>query len=67
MDDDDWDEQKCSSFCCANIDNGKLNLNAASIGGTLHFGEVVVKCGNGKDHTPALNLSTVSLCFKVTI
>ncbi len=68
MDDDDYDEQKCSSFCYgANIDNGKLNLNAVSIGDALHFGGVVVNCGNGKDHTPALHLSTVTLCVKVTI
>jgi hypothetical protein len=68
MDDDDCDEQKCSSFCCgANIDNGKLNLNAVSIGGALHFGGVVVNCGNRKDPTPVLHLSTVTLCVKFTI
>ena len=68
MDDDDCDEQKCSSFCCgANIDNDQCNLNAASIGDALHFDRVVVKYGNGKDHTPALNLSTMSLSVKVTI
>ncbi len=61
MDDDDCDKQKCSSFCCGtNIDNSKLNLNAVSFGGALHFGGVVVNCGNGKDHT-------VTLCVKVTI
>jgi hypothetical protein len=68
MHDDDCDKQKCSSFCYgADIDNGKLNLNAVSIGGTLHFGGVVVNCDNGKDHTPALHLSTVTLRVKVTI
>ncbi len=68
MDDDDCDQQKCSSFCyCANIDNSKLNLNAVSIGGALHFGRVVVNCGNGKDHTPALHLSTMTLCVKVNV
>jgi hypothetical protein len=67
MDDDDCEEQKCSSFCYgANIDDGKLNLNIVRIGGALHFGGVVVNCGNGKDHTPALHLSTVTLYVKVT-
>jgi hypothetical protein len=34
--DDDCNKQKCSSFCYGtNIDNGKLNLNAVSIGDTL--------------------------------
>jgi hypothetical protein len=68
MDDDDCDKQKCSFFCyCANIDRGKLNLNAVSIGGALHFGGVVVNCGNRKDPTPVLHLSTVTLCVKFTI
>ena len=69
MGDDDCDEQKCScSFCYgANIVDGKLSLNAVSIGGTSHFGGVVVIWGNGKDHTPALHLSTVTLCVKITI
>jgi hypothetical protein len=68
MDDDDCDKQKCSSFCyCADIDNGKLNLNTVSIGSALHFGGVVVNCGNEKGHTPALHLSTVTLLVKVTI
>ncbi len=68
MDDDDCDEQNCSTFCCGtNIDNGKLNLISESIGGALHFGGVVVNCGNGKDHTLSLHLSTITLCVKVTI
>jgi hypothetical protein len=68
MDGDDCDKQKCSSFCYgANIDNGKLNLNTVNIDGALHFGRVVVSCGNGKDSTPALQLSTVTLCVEVTI
>jgi hypothetical protein len=68
MDDYDCDKQKCSSFCyCAKIDDGKLNLKAVSIGGSLHFGRVVVNCGNGKEHTPALDLSTMTLHFKVPI
>ncbi len=69
MGDDDCDEQKCScSFCYgANIVDGKLSLNAVSIGGTSHFGGVVVIWGNGKDHTPALHLTIMTLCVKVTI
>jgi hypothetical protein len=68
MDDDDCDKQNCSSFCYgANIDEGYLSLKAVSIGGTLHFGGVVVNCGSGKDHTPELHLNTVTLCVKVTI
>jgi hypothetical protein len=68
MNDDDCVKQKCSFFCyCTNIDNSKLNLNAVSIGGALHFGRVVVNYGNGKDHTPALHLSTVTLRVKVMV
>jgi hypothetical protein len=68
MDDDACDEQKCSSFCYgANINDSKFNLNAVNIGCALHFGRVVVNCGNGKDHTPALNFSTMTLRVKVII
>jgi hypothetical protein len=28
---------------------------------------MVVNCGSGKDHTPALHLSTVTLCVKVIV